>query len=134
MLKTPVPEEPHQNALVPLTPTPGGTPDLWNKGLALYHAQNCGACHASTAAESTGFFGPPHDNLAETAWTRLRDPRYKGSATTPAEYVRESILQPEVYRAEEYQMSRMPMPAYTHLNGEEVNALIIFLLSDPPTP
>ncbi len=125
------------------TPTPArtGPPDsepeppdraLWEEGLAVYQAQSCGVCHTYAAAQSTGTFGPPHDGLAETALLRLQDPRYRGAATTPAEYVRESILQPEAYRMEGYQMARMPMPAYTHLSTEEVNALVIFLLSEPP--
>ncbi len=37
------------------------------------------------------------DNMVETARQRLADPRYKGKATTPAEYIHESMVDPSAY-------------------------------------
>jgi hypothetical protein len=63
-----------------------------------------------------------------TAEQRIQNPNYTGTATTAAEYIRESLLDPQVYLAEGYEQSRHHMPAFTHLSEAEVNALVALLL------
>ncbi|GAB4531573.1 MAG: hypothetical protein Kow0063_11020 [Anaerolineae bacterium] len=107
-------------------------PLLWEQGLALYREQSCGICHTLAVAETTGAFGPSHDGMAETAIARLQDSRYHGRATTPDAYVRESILDPGAYYVDGYQLTHFPMPVYTNLSDQEVEALVVFLLHPPP--
>ena len=121
---------------VPETPAPDGAPliarkpeEIQKAGRATYLQQQCGICHTLTKAGTHGTFGPTHDNLGATAAERILDPRYRGTATTPAEYVRESILQPGIFYVEGYQITRFRMPAYTNLSEEELNDLITFLMT-----
>ncbi|HRJ42148.1 MAG TPA: hypothetical protein PL105_09710, partial [Caldilineaceae bacterium] len=94
------------------------------KGLQIYRAQYCGVCHQLSAAQTTGQFGPSHDGMARTAQNRLLDPRYSGRAATPDEYLAESILKPEAYVVDGYEVSSHHMPSYAHLPGEQIDALV----------
>jgi len=104
-------------------------PALVEAGMAVYRAQYCGICHTLTTAGTTGTFGPPHDGLAETAALRIQDPRYAGEATTPEQYIAESIVKPQVYTVEGYVGTSHAMPPYTHLSDEDVQALVALLMS-----
>lgn len=73
-------------------------------------------------------FGPSHSDIAAVAAQRITDPHYTGQATTPAEYIRESIVDPSRYFVESYASSAHPMPAYTHLTDHQIEALVQFLL------
>jgi mono/diheme cytochrome c family protein len=99
------------------------------KGIELYHAQYCGICHELAAAETAGIFGPAHDGVATSALDRLNDPRYNGTASTAAEYIRESLLDPGAYIVEGYVGTSHAMPPYTFLSEEDVSALVAFLLT-----
>lgn len=98
-----------------------------DEGLRVYRAQYCGVCHQLTVGGTTGQFGPSHDSLAWTAQRRLLDPVYTGQATTPHEYLRESILSPEVYIVDGYADSSHHMPSYAHLSSSEIDALIYLM-------
>lgn len=98
------------------------------KGIGVYKAAYCGTCHALDAANTAGIFGPPHNGMAATAAARIANGHYTGAATTPDAYLRESILNPGVYLVDGYAATRHPMPAYTHLPAEEVEALVHLLL------
>ena len=119
-------------AVVASTPAPvtASTPDpaLVEAGLAVYHAQYCGVCHTLTAAGTTGTFGPSHDSLGATAAARVASPTYTGTATTPAEYIHESIVAPEVYIVPDYALTSHHMPPYGHLPAADIDALVEFLL------
>ena len=57
----------------------------------------CGECHIINGVEGAeGDIGPRLEEEIN-APLRIQDPRYKGKATTPAEYVRESILDPYAF-------------------------------------
>lgn len=98
-----------------------------DEGLRTYRSQYCGVCHQLTVGGTTGQFGPSHDGLAWTAQRRLLDPAYTGQATTPHEYLRESILSPEVYIVDGYADSSHHMPSYAHLSSSEIDALIYLM-------
>ena len=104
-------------------------PALVEAGLAVYHEQYCGVCHTLTAAGTTGDFGPPHDGMGATAAERIASPTYTGAATTPAEYIRESIVTPEVYLVPEFSMTSHHMPVYADLPAADIDALVAFLLA-----
>jgi len=97
------------------------------EGLRVYRAQYCGVCHQLTVGETVGQFGPHHDGMAWTAQARLFDPGYTGKATTPDEYLRESILSPEVSIVEGFELSSHHMPSYGYLSPEEIDALVYLL-------
>jgi nitric oxide reductase subunit C len=97
-------------------------------GLQLYQEQGCGNCHQLDVAEAQGTLGPPHNGIATTAEARIHVPDYTGTATTPAEYLRESIVNPGVYLVPGYNSPRLKMAAFTNLSEAEVDALVQFLL------
>ena len=99
------------------------------RGIEAYRANYCGACHALPAAGTEGAFGPSHEAMARTAAERLRDADYAGAAVTPEEYLRESIVDPAAYLVPGFLQSTHPMPAFTHLAEEDLDALVTMLLS-----
>ncbi len=105
----------------------GIDPALLAAGLDVYHKQYCGVCHALAAAETTGTFGPAHDALGATAQQRLQDPNYQGQAATAADYIRESIIDPTAYIVPGFATTSHRMPAYSHLQGTILDALVAFL-------
>lgn len=97
-------------------------------GVAVYRQQYCGICHTLDAAETRGIFGPPHNQAATSAAAHLADPGYVGTATTVAEYLRESIVKPEVYIVDGYAATAHRMPPYAHLPSEDIDALVYLLI------
>lgn len=98
-----------------------------DEGLRIYRNQYCGVCHQLTAGGTTGQFGPSQDGMAWTAQRRLLDLTYGGQATTPQEYLRESILSPEIYIVDGYADSSHHMPSFAHLSSQEIDALVYLL-------
>jgi len=98
-------------------------------GITIYLTSYCGVCHELPAAETRGTFGPTHANMGATAAARILDPTYGGQATTPAEYLTESILEPGAYLVPGYATSAHPMPSFAHLPEADIAALIELLLA-----
>ncbi len=76
------------------------------------------------------------ENLVEVARERLSDPRYKGRATNPAEYILESMVDPSAYVVAGWGKkgsndSESPMPhidkAPIELSDMEIDAIIAWL-------
>jgi LysM repeat protein len=110
------------------TPTPlHALAQELDEGLRTYRSQYCGVCHQLTVGGTTGQFGPSHDGMAWTAQNRILSPSYGGQAVTPQEYLRESILSPEVYIVDGYADSSHHMPSYAHLTSTEIDALVYLL-------
>ena len=101
-------------------------------GHGVYLKYYCGLCHASQRAGTSGIFGPPHDGMKAIAAVRIKDENYRGEATTAAQYIRESILDPTVYVVPGFETSVHRMPAYTNLSAQEIEALVTFLLGESP--
>jgi cytochrome c2 len=97
-------------------------------GLQVYQVQYCGLCHKLDAAQTKGLFGPTHNHIAGIAEGRIHDPKYTGTARTAAEYIRESILDPQAYIVPGYEQTQHHMPAYTHLSQADVEALVQMLI------
>lgn len=125
---TPVRATPAPSAAATVTPTAAQAAALAAAGQKVYLKNYCGVCHVLTAAGTRGMFGPPHDHIAATAVQRLADPNYGGTATTAAEYLRESIVDPKAYAAGGYTNTPHPMPPYAHLPQADIDALVFFLL------
>jgi len=79
-------------------------------GKALFASNGCGGCHTFAAANASGAVGP---NLDET----LGD--------EDADYVHESIVDPNADVAEGYQPGIMP--SFDQLSDKQVNDLVAFL-------
>lgn len=105
--------------------------ELLEVGKDVYRQQACGVCHLLASVGSLGTFGPPQDDLASIAGERIHDERYKGSATTAEEYIRESIVDPQAFFVEGYQITRFPMPIFSNISEQQVDALV-YLLMQPP--
>ena len=99
------------------------------QGITIYRANYCGVCHELPAAETRGTFGPSHAGMGATAAQRILDPAYGGRATTPAEYLAESILEPGAYLVPGYATSAHPMPSFAHLPAADIAALVELLLA-----
>lgn len=98
------------------------------QGKTLYHTLACDSCHALDAVGSTRTYAPTHNHLRATAEQRIHAADYTGQATTAAEYIRESIVDPKAYVVADYEKLRFGMASYAHLSEREVNALVQFLL------
>lgn len=127
--------QPPPEELPTATPQPEATPTvdgaLLELGKEVYRHQACGVCHTLASVGTVGAFGPPHDDMAALAAQRLTEARYQGSATTPEEYIRESIVDPTVFLTPGYQITRFPMPIFSNLSERELDALV-YLLMQPP--
>lgn len=102
-------------------------PQRIEQGRQIYLAQYCGTCHQLDAANTRGTFGPEHNQAALHAEQWISDPRYSGSATTTEDYLRESILEPQVFYTPGYEATSHHMPSYAHLPDDDIEALVYLL-------
>jgi len=118
-----------QTQLTPSDPAEVAAPDPQRieAGRQIYLNQYCGTCHQLDVANTRGNFGPEHNQAALHAEQWLIDSRYSGSATTVEEYLRESILEPQVFYTPGYENTNHHMPAFTHLPYEDVEAMVYLL-------
>jgi mono/diheme cytochrome c family protein len=121
-------------AVSPSVPSPSALPVvadpvLLAAGLAVYRAQYCGVCHTLDAAETRGTFGPVHNGMGVTANERIHDESYHGTATTATDYIRESIVDPQLYIVPGYAATSHRMPVYAHLDSASLDALVAFLVA-----
>jgi mono/diheme cytochrome c family protein len=125
-----MPDEPYDSAGGP-TPTPiaidTSDPDaVIAAGVEVYQANGCIGCHALSVAGAAGAVGPTHEGMGATAEERIADPNYTGEATTAEEYIRESILNPNVYTVDGYASGLMP--SYSTLPEDQIEAMVQMLL------
>jgi cytochrome c551/c552 len=97
-------------------------------GIAIYRKSYCGHCHSLAVAGTRGIFAPNHDQMGTIAEERIAAANYRGSATTAAAYIRESIVEPRAYIVDGYQATPHHMPAYTNLSDDELDAMVNMLL------
>lgn len=90
----------------------------------------CGGCHTIKGVDNmVGAVGPELTHIGSVAAERIQDPNYTGSATTPEEYIRESILDPNAYVVEGFQPNIMPSTFSDTLTPEQIDALVQYLAS-----
>jgi len=89
-------------------------------GLAVFNENGCGACHVFTAAGSTGAVGPSLDNLSEAAAAH--------GGMELAEYIRESIVDPNAYAPPGYVAGTMP--PFDQIPPDSLDALVQYLVEN----
>lgn len=94
----------------------------------------CAVCHALKGTSAKGVAGPELTHIGSVSVTRVADADYTGEATDPAEYIRESILDPDVYVVPgaghgEPGSSIMPAATGTALAQRELDNLVRYLAS-----
>jgi mono/diheme cytochrome c family protein len=102
------------------TPTPASS-DPVARGETVYLSAGCGACHAIPGI-SEGVVGPTQANIGEVAATRI-------DGMSAEEYIRQSILQPNVYLVEGFNEGIMPPNYGDTISPSDLEDLIEFLLA-----
>jgi cytochrome c oxidase subunit 2 len=88
-------------------------------GAAVFTAQGCGACHALAAAGTTAQVGPSLDTVAKDA---------QAAGEPVADFVRESIVDPEKRIAAGYAKGVMPK-TFAGLPKDQLDALVQYVVS-----
>jgi len=104
------------------------------QGDAIFHTPTvgCFACHST--APGVSLVGPSLAGVSTRAARTIADPAYRGSAHTPAEYMRESIVEPSAYLVTggnfaNGTQSLMPANFGQTLTPEQIDALVAYLSS-----
>lgn len=87
-------------AISTATPSPqadSSNQDEIARGAKLFHVYLCDSCHYTELSYPGGLYAPNLGNISQEAERIIHSPEYKGKAKNAAEYIRESILQPNVY-------------------------------------
>ena len=100
---------------VPAETSPPAAEGDASAGKEIYAAQGCGSCHVFEAAGSSGQTGPNLDESLEGK---------------DAEYVRESIVNPDAQIAEGFQPGIMPKNYEDTLSDKQLADLVAFLTND----
>lgn len=90
-------------------------------GEAVFASAGCGGCHAFTPAGTDTAVGPGLDDLAAAA---------EQAGQAPADFVRESIVDPNKVIADGYQPNVMPGAYADSLSAEEIDALVAYLIGE----
>lgn len=91
----------------------------------LFTSMGCQGCHnlaEPQTADNRGPVGPNMANLAENAETRVE-------GLSAAEYVHQSIVEPNAHIVDGYQSGLMPQNLAEKMSEEEINSLVEWLLT-----
>ncbi len=96
-------------------------------GQYLYNVNGCLGCHA--VEPGAGYVvGPPMVGQVERAEVILNDPGYTGQAESVEAYIREAILEPNVYINEGYDPI-MPATYQSTLTEAQLEAIVDYILT-----
>jgi nitric oxide reductase subunit C len=98
---------------------------LFNSGKG--SAPACSACHSVKPNEK--LVGPSLAGIATRAGQTVKDPSYKGQAKDTVGYVRESIVDPNVYVVPSYPANVMYPNFSKDLTSQEVDDLVAYLMT-----
>jgi cytochrome c551/c552 len=88
-------------------------------GLAVFNANGCGSCHTLKAANAIGKVGPDLDNLKQEAAQA-----HRGAL---AQFIQESIVDPNAYVQPGYQPNVMPGTFKTQIPAKQLSQLVQYL-------
>lgn len=105
------------------------------KGEALYkqstigpnNAPGCTTCHSLESGKV--IVSPSHATVASMAAEMIRDPNHTGTAKTTEEYLRESIVAPDVFVEEGFTPGVMYQNYGEDLSEEEIADLVAYLMT-----
>lgn len=102
-------------------------------GATLFLQEGCGNCHATTGPSTA--LGPSLAGAADRAGARIRAEDYRGSADSPAAYLREAIVDHCLDLVPGYDCVAAP-DITLRLSAEEIDRLVGFVsrLEAPETP
>ena len=83
-----------------------------SRGATLFATRPCASCHDVTRPWPGGEICPNLGNIATEAARIVRSRQYRGKARTAAQYIRESIVDPNAYI--------VPGPSYRQPDGQSV--------------
>jgi mono/diheme cytochrome c family protein len=89
-------------------------------GAQVFHAKGCAECHDGPAWDSPVGIGPSLRDAADWAGTRIE-------GTSAEQYVRQSVVTPQVFRSPAVSDGTFEMPTIT-MSAEELDALVIYVL------
>ena len=96
-------------------------------GEKLFASQGCAACHSLKEGEK--IIGPSLYHIGQTAAERVKGADYRGKAKTAEEYIRESIVEPNLYIVPGFAAGIMVQDFGKKLNAQEIDDLIGFLMT-----
>lgn len=86
----------------------------------------CVTCHSLEKGKT--LVGPSMAGVATEASRDLKDPAYKGTAKTVEEFLRESIVEPDVWLTKGFNAGIMPK-TYAKLSDQELDDLVAYLVT-----
>lgn len=87
----------------------------------------CKTCHS--VVKDQKIVGPSLYGIATDGAETVKEADYKGTAKTAAEWLRESIVNPNVDVPEGFQPNVMPQNFKDNLSEQEINDLVAYLLT-----
>jgi len=124
----------------PAAPTPApAEPGLYDAELAVqaFAKGGCGACHTIPGVPgAVGTIGPDLSEIGELAAAHLSSPDYTGKASDVAGFLRESLLDPDIFVPATCpngpcQKGLMPSYADGNLSDVEINAMVQYMAGLP---
>ena len=94
--------------------------------IAAAGSPGCVTCHSLEKGKT--LVGPSMAGIATAAAADLKSADYKGTAKTVDEFLKESIVNPDVMVTKGFQPGIMPK-TYTKLSAQEISDLVAFMLT-----
>lgn len=98
-------------------------------GEALTKSQACTACHIDAPTGPAWLPTADQPGIGDRAATRITEPTYTGAASTPEQYLLESIVDPNVYVVDGFAANIMPQTYGDNLTSQDVADVIAYLLT-----
>jgi cytochrome c2 len=93
----------------------------------LGQAPGCATCHSFEPGVK--LVGPSLAGIASRAEAIVQDPAYTGSAANSAEFLHESILNPDAFVPDGFIKGTMYQDYAEHLSQEQIDALVNYMLT-----
>jgi nitrite reductase (NO-forming)/hydroxylamine reductase len=103
----------------------------------IFQKGGCVACHVIPGVPgAVGTIGPDLSRMGEVAADQIQMPEYTGTAKTPADFIRESVVNPEAFISPECPSGpctagQMPSTLADLLSEKEIDTIVAYLSSLP---
>jgi mono/diheme cytochrome c family protein len=99
------------------------------RGEGLANTKGCTVCHVTTATGPAWLPKDGQPGIGDRSASRFSEADYKGQASSPEQYLLESIVQTDAYVVSGFQPGIMPANYGATLTAEEVADLIAYILT-----